>query len=254
MNRPALVLSLFPGLDLFGKAFHQLGYCVVQGPELLTGGRVEDFHPPFGCFDGVIGGPPCQAFSRMRHILRNQQQPRSNLIPEFERVTGEAGPSWFVMENVTGAPAAVVAGYTVTDAVVSDFHVGGLTRRTRRFSFGLRGAHSWPRLYFDFSPLTIQDPRPAVLAQASRWERLPGRPKGKRGRNKRSTTRATVRESAELQGLASTFFDEIDAYSGRPVYTQDGRQLLLGNAVPLALGRAIAAAVARLFPPHSEGT
>ena len=32
-----LVLSLFPGADLFGEAFEKEGFCVVRGPELILG-------------------------------------------------------------------------------------------------------------------------------------------------------------------------------------------------------------------------
>ena len=63
-----LVLSLFPGIGLLDMAFEEAGFCVVRGPDLLWGGDVRTFHVPAGRFDGVIGGPPCQAFSRLRHL------------------------------------------------------------------------------------------------------------------------------------------------------------------------------------------
>src|SRR6476659_2456796 len=55
-----LVLSLFPGIGLLDMAFESEGFCVVRGPDLLWGGDVRSFHVPYGRFDGVIGGPPCQ--------------------------------------------------------------------------------------------------------------------------------------------------------------------------------------------------
>ena len=51
-----LVLSIFPGIDLFGRAFEEKGYCVVRGPDILWGGDIRTFHPPPGVFEGVIGG------------------------------------------------------------------------------------------------------------------------------------------------------------------------------------------------------
>ena len=33
-----LVLSVFPGIDLLGRAFEEQEYCVVRGPDLLWGG------------------------------------------------------------------------------------------------------------------------------------------------------------------------------------------------------------------------
>lgn len=94
-----LVLSLFPGIGLLDLAFELEGFCVVRGPDVLWGGNVLDFHPPAGKFDGIIGGPPCQAFSQMRHLNPHAGKKHGNLIPEFERCVFEAQPEWFLMEN-----------------------------------------------------------------------------------------------------------------------------------------------------------
>src|SRR5437588_5850350 len=107
-----LVLSLFPGIGLLDMAFEQEGFCVVRGPDLLWGGDIKRFHPPAGKFDGVIGGPPCQAFSPLRN-LNPKIDRHGNQIPEFERVVSEAGPRWFLMENVPDAPMPRVRGYGV---------------------------------------------------------------------------------------------------------------------------------------------
>ena len=115
-DRP-LVLSLFPGVDVLGHAFEMEWpeACVVRGPDVIFGSLsdVRRFHPPAGVFDGVIGGPPCQAFSRLRHINPLAGRKHGNLIPEFERVVGEAAPEWFLMENVPEAPQPAVPGYVV---------------------------------------------------------------------------------------------------------------------------------------------
>jgi len=60
-----LVLSLFPGADLLGRAFEEVGFVVVRGPELMLGQDIRSWHSLPGKFDGVIGGPPCKAFSRV---------------------------------------------------------------------------------------------------------------------------------------------------------------------------------------------
>lgn len=111
-----LVLSLFPGIGMFDRAFEEEGYCVVRGPDVLWGGDIRAFHPPAGRFDGIIGGPPCQTFSALAHLVRaNGNEPKfGNLIPEFERCVVEAQPAWFVMENVRAAPVPVVTGYGVS--------------------------------------------------------------------------------------------------------------------------------------------
>lgn len=92
MNTAPLVLSLFPGIGLLDMAFELEGFCVARGPDVLWGGDIRRFHPPAGKFDGVIGGPPCQAFSRLAHMVRaNGYTPKfGNLIPEFERCVHEA--------------------------------------------------------------------------------------------------------------------------------------------------------------------
>lgn len=52
-----LVLSLFPGIDILGRGFESLGFCVVRGPDKMWDSHIEDMHLPSGRFDGVIGGP-----------------------------------------------------------------------------------------------------------------------------------------------------------------------------------------------------
>jgi site-specific DNA-cytosine methylase len=142
-----LVLSIFPGIDMLGTAFSQAGFCVVRGGDPIFGGDVRTEHYPPGVFAGVIGGPPCQSFSSLAHLVRaNGHEPKfGNLIPEFERVVTEALPAWFVMENVRAAPLPVVSGYGVKSFLLDnamldsgDGH-GQEQTRLRRFSFGMRG-------------------------------------------------------------------------------------------------------------------
>ena len=156
-----LVLSLFPGIGLLDMAFELEGFCVVRGPDLLWGGDIRTFHPPAGKFDGVIGGPPCQMFSRLRHINPKCGQKHGNLIPEFERVVAEAIPEGFLMENVEGAPSPSVPGYVVHNELLRDVWVGGVTNRLRRFSLGTPGGL---RLGIDTLALHDQEPEPAAYA------------------------------------------------------------------------------------------
>src|SRR5215471_11421434 len=139
-----LVLSLFPGIGLLDRAFEDEGFTVVRGPDVLWGGDIRTFHPPSGVFDGVIGGPPCQAFSRLAVMVRhNGYEPRfGNLIPEFERCVAEARPRWFLMENVPAAPEPNAGGYVTRHQVVNnrwfvdDGEIGAEQHRQRRISFG----------------------------------------------------------------------------------------------------------------------
>lgn len=50
--------------------------------------------------DAVIGGPPCQGFSRIGR--RDREDPRNSLIGHFYRNVALLAPRFFVMENVEG--------------------------------------------------------------------------------------------------------------------------------------------------------
>lgn len=50
--------------------------------------------------DGIIGGPPCQGFSRIG--LRKPNDPRNALVGHFFRQIKELRPRFFIMENVEG--------------------------------------------------------------------------------------------------------------------------------------------------------
>ncbi len=159
----ALVLSLFPGIGLLDRGFEDEGFCVVRGPDLLWGGDVKRFHPPAGRFDGVIGGPPCKRFSRLRYLVEaNGYDLAEDLIPEFVRCVAEAGPAWFLMENVPQAPVPSVAGYHVHQLLLNNRWCGGDQNRLRRFSFGTQdGRKLLPRVE-TFESMSYT---PAVLAR-----------------------------------------------------------------------------------------
>ncbi len=268
MSDAPLVLSLFPGIGLLDLAFEEEGFCIVRGPDVLWGGDVRRFHPPADRFDGVIGGPPCQAFSRMRHINPLAGQRHGNLIPEYERVVAEARPDWFLMENVPEAPEPVVAGYAVRSLVldnrwlpVGEDGVGPEQRRRRRFTFGTPDGRGLPVEVAVFEHPVF---RHAALANDSRAVpvKLGGSGKVKstwkpRGPvvvaghgnppSQRDGGDGNVRDLAEmcrLQGLPEGFADELP-------FTTHGKRRVIGNGVPLPMGRAIARAVKRaLSNPH----
>jgi DNA (cytosine-5)-methyltransferase 1 len=234
-----LVLSIFPGIGLLDMAFEEEGFCVVRGPDLLWGGDIHKFHPPAGKFDGVIGGPPCQAFSRLRHIVEaNGYKTAPNLIPEYERCVREAQPSWFLMENVPGAPTPVISdGWWYRSEVVSDVWVGGDTSRTRRFTFGAMGNSLPSRFRIETLALHRPDPEPAALASGGGRRFVPvkiggsGKPKGRI-----EWVARTFAEHCQVQGLPPDFLD------GAP-FTRSGKDRVVGNGVPLHMGRAVAKAV-----------
>ena len=232
-----LVLSLFPGLGLLDLAFEEAGFTIVRGPDLLWGGDVRRFHPPAGKFDGVIGGPPCQIHSRMRHLNPRAGERHGDLIPEFVRVVSEAGPQWFLMENVPEAPVPSVLGYLIEPRLLRDVWVGGETSRLRRFTFG-----ALERARFEIATLALHrtDPTPAVLAGGggrSQPVRFGGSGKRKKPRSGPSSgPRATIAELLAAQGLPGDWLDD------SPL-TVEGQRKGIGNGVPLPMGRAVAAAV-----------
>jgi DNA (cytosine-5)-methyltransferase 1 len=241
-----LILSLFPGAGLLDMAFEEAGFCVVRGPDLLWGGDVKLFHPPAGHFAGIIGGPPCQAFSQLRFMVIQRHGAGAlaeNLIPQYERCVAEAAPTWFLMENVPAAPEPAIAGYAVQSFILNNRWVGGEQNRVRRFSFGVLGSEPVDlRRYIEIHALEMMEYSPAVLASGNKQSGVTirldreGRPRKKIGADYAS--RQTVAEALRLQGLPENFFE------GSPL-TVEGQQKVIGNGVPRPMGRAVADAICK---------
>lgn len=219
-----MLLSLFPGIGLLDRAFEECGFCVVRGPDLLWGGDVRRFNPPLGAFAGIIGGPPCQDFSRARRVEATGDG--VEMFRQFARVVVAAEPDWFLAENVPCVPDLRVEGYEVQRIDVEQaWYVP--VRRHRTFQFG---RHS--RILERSQPLDIPRGReisPAedcVLASDSRPFEVVKR----------------------LQGLPEDF--EL------PGFSDVGRRRAVGNGVALPLGRVVARAVClaigHTVPPASS--
>jgi DNA (cytosine-5)-methyltransferase 1 len=238
-----LVLSLFPGIGLLDLAFEAEGFCVVRGPDVLWGGDIRTFNPPAGRFDGIIGGPPCQMFSRLAHMVRhNGHQPKfGNLIPEFERCVAEAQPQWFAMENVPDAPLPAVEGYGVHSFVLNNRQCidedgkPAKQMRTRRWSFGWRGGRKTLNLdvtifenhEFEYAACGGTHGEGGIAReQRKKTERL----KKSMGTNIKSSS--SFARLCELQGLPEGF--------DLPPFTVAAKCKAVGNGVPLPMGRTIA--------------
>lgn len=272
-----LVLSLFPGIGLLDMAFELEGFCVVRGPDVLWGGDIRRFHPPGGKFAGVIGGPPCQAFSPLAHMVRhNGYEPKfGNLIPEFERVVNEAKPHWFVMENVPQAPVPQPHGvYDVYSYVLNNRQCvdengkPAEQNRVRRISWG------WNGLWGSRPPLLID----VNLWESPNWEYAAcGGTHGEGGisREMREDSEAAARARARKRGVpiaiggsgklkpatrrlndcvgdnikSESAFRRLCRLQGLPSdfdlepFTVAAKCKAVGNGVPLPMGRAIARAV-----------
>jgi DNA (cytosine-5)-methyltransferase 1 len=239
--KPQLVLSLFPGIGLLDMAFEEAGFCVVRGPDVLFGGDIRRFHPLPGRFDGVIGGPPCQWFSRLAHMVRQSgYEPKfGNLIPEFERCVLETGPTWFLMEEVPDAPLPCVEGYEVHAFLLNNRQLGEVQNRVRRWSFGYRGERrvlmvetvALEPSEFEYAA-TGGSARPVAIGGSGQRKKFRDG-KGRMPFNSKSTT--AFRDLCQKQGLADGF--------DLPPFTVEAKCKAVGNGVPLPMGRAIAAAV-----------
>jgi DNA (cytosine-5)-methyltransferase 1 len=211
MNK--LILSIFPGADLLGRGFECEGFCVVRGPDLVWGADVRTFHPLHAAFGGVIGGPPCQNFSRAN---RNPDHFAGvAMLDEFFRIVTEAGPDWWLMENVPGLPAySWPAGWNVQRFNLNATECGVPQRRLRTFVFGF---HEGYQLVI---PRAAETPGASPCALASEGRRL---------------FRRSFADFCELQGLPRSF--------DLPGLSLAAKYRAVGNGVPVPMARVIATAI-----------
>ncbi len=249
-----LVLSLFPGIGLLDRAFEEEWpeICLVRGPDLLWGGDVRTFHVPVGKFDGVIGGDPCQAFSPLRHMVaytHGESAVADNLLPEYERIVREAQPSWFLRENSPFAPDPMVPGYQVHRLVLNNRWLGEVQNRKRAFWFGTRDGQ---KLTIDVALFESPQYERCVIANGAKEGAVIRLDRGGRTRPARKQTlpgnlpRRSVQQCCELQGLPPDFLDKAP-------FTVEGKYRVIGNGVPLPMGRAIARAVKQALETHTVG-
>jgi DNA (cytosine-5)-methyltransferase 1 len=224
--RQQVVLSLFPGADLLGAAFEELGFCVVRGPDTLWGSDVRDYHVPAGRFDGVIGGPPCQLFSVAGAL---QKTDAIDLIPEYLRIVAEAEPQWAVMENVVPALKAPTAP-DWNSVILRDWDCGGHTSRRRAFWFYGMRPHVEP---------ATRTGKPEYSVLATSWKNRDG--------DNGFLSSVTGEDAARLQGFAMRA-EVIRSALPRFLSETSARQLivhLMGNGVPRAMGLYVARHVLR---------
>lgn len=238
-----LVLSLFPGIDLFGMAFEREGFCVVRGPDIIWGQDVRTWSAIPNRFDVVIGGPPCKMFSQ---AIKGNSPNEGNLIYEYERVVEEVQPLMFVMENVPEAPLPKVSNYASSSYLLNSHEYGANQNRKRRFTFGWKPqGELQPIPFYPEDPIPHHkrepDPFPTVLASEHKYPsaRLAGRKIGRR---------LTLAEVCELQGvpeLAEAWCFLPRGKSKRKIYRKEFEYELIGNGVEMRVGRVVARAVRR---------
>jgi DNA (cytosine-5)-methyltransferase 1 len=210
----SLILSVFPGIGLLDRAFEEQGFCVVRGPDLLWGGDVRQFHPPANVFWGVIGGPPCQDFSRLRRDAPTGYG--LEMLAEFTRTVTEANPEWWLMENVDRVPTVSELGHSA-GYVTQRFDINQAwycdVSRLRHIQFGSKSG----RLLNVTRRVCRGVTDGAALANDAR----------------------PFKELCRLQGLP----DDFDL----PPFLATEKKRAVGNGVPLPMGRELAKAVIKAY-------
>lgn len=170
-----------------------------------TDARQQDVRDLSGCrgdfagITGIIGGPPCQTWSR-RNTRRTADDPRADLIAEYLRIVEEIRPRFYVLENVTTVPAAEktaairqgrLFGYDVTSTYLNAAEYGAAQTRRRWIMIGIRAGTLGPikprqprtvRQAFSTIPVNwgLMQSSPATLQRLSRasprrWVPMDGR-------------------------------------------------------------------------------
>lgn len=218
-----LILSLFPGIDLLGRAFEEVGFYVVRGPDILWGQDIRDFHAPSGKFDGVIGGSRCQDFSSARRSAPTGEG--VELMQEFARVVTEAQPAWFLLENVERAPDLHIEGYFVQRLTINALECGSRQNRNRKFQFGSKtGIIITPQRQ---TKPPKSERLPAAMATDGLRSNRPGWP-----------------EFCQRQGLPADF--------DLPGWSTAAKYRAVGNGVPLPMGRTMARAILQAVTLRSD--
>jgi DNA (cytosine-5)-methyltransferase 1 len=163
------VLSVYSGaggLDLgFAEAGFEIGWANERDPDAcqtyehnigrhLAKGDLLSMQIPSGQFDVVVGGPPCQGWSRIGRM--DPDDPRSEHVHRFLDVVQAVAPSAFVMENVASLAegsrwqearkglldrAEIELGFRVKMIVLDAADFGVPQVRRRMFFVGIRYAN-----------------------------------------------------------------------------------------------------------------
>jgi DNA (cytosine-5)-methyltransferase 1 len=164
------------------------------GPEqlaaLLSANPHSAFRNPQSAVDVIVGGPPCQGFSKVRRVdgtnngPRLIHDPRRHLYRDFLRYVDFFQPRLFVMENVLGlrsasggeyftavqkearelGRAAGKPGYRVHGQIEDAWELGVPQKRHRQLIIGVRN---------DFPGYFIPDLKPAPRVGRDAFHRVP---------------------------------------------------------------------------------
>ena len=132
--------------------------------------QLETHRLPDGSFPAIVGGPPCQDFSSAGKRVEGA---RADLTEKYAAVVTHFEPPFFVMENVARAEGAAAynralsdmedAGYTIVKKVLNSAFCGVPQTRKRLIAFGSRNPATaaavleyWETQASD-KPMTVRD-------------------------------------------------------------------------------------------------
>lgn len=207
-----MVLSLFSGIGLLDSGFVNHGFCVCAAEEQLLGGDIRHFRGIPGRFDGVIGGSPCQDFSKARRTPPTGYG--LEMLSEFVRIVTEVQPRWFLLENVPTVPTVTVPGYHIQRFDLCPTDLGYPQRRKRHFQFGSKEG-----LVLNIERRSFTGEKIPTLTASE----------GRR------TQKRTFDDFCRLQGLSSVL--EL------PDFHRAARYKVVGNGVHTAVANEVARAI-----------
>lgn len=108
-----------------------------------------------GNLDGIIGGPPCQAYSiagRNKEENKMDEDPRNFLFESFDFLLRRLKPKFFIFENVTGMLSATPFGIDVNSQIFKSFNKSGYHVRS-----------NFKECVFDMSEFGIPQKRKRVI-------------------------------------------------------------------------------------------
>lgn len=230
----------------------------------------------------IIGGPPCQDFSSAG--LRNEDNGRGNLTLCYARIISNIRPGWFVMENVAtitktnklvGAKAIFKeTGYGLTQIVLNAALCGVPQKRKRFFLIGKLGTEDGfllPYILQNLSKkeMTVKDYFGDKI-DVEYYYRHP-RSYARRGVFSVNEPSPTIRgvNRPIPAGYPIHANDPVDSLEGiRPLSTKERSMIqtfpdtfrfigskseieqMIGNAVPVNLGKFVATAIKDYIDAH----
>lgn len=243
--------------------------------------HIRQFNP-----DMIIGGPPCQDFSSAG--LRNEDNGRGDLTLSYARIISTVRPRWFVMENVSTitrtnklSQAKEIfknAGYGMTQVILNAALCGVPQKRKRFFLIGKLGApddfishtlsehlsskemtlkdyfgdkidfefyYRHPRSYARRGIFSVNEPSPTIRGVN---RPLPGG--YKLHPNDPTDSLDGIRPlTTKERSMIQTFPESFNFIGSKSEIEQ-----MIGNAVPVNLGKFVATAIQEYIKQHPEAT